>query len=108
MPENFDAFGEVLPARGVNDADASRTPSAVLRQIGQVIFWALVVAIVLARIFYFTIRCFNPAMPKPRKPKPRDRVSVRFFIRKCLAIIEHLFESTGRRHRDASRHFQPP
>ena len=54
VPENFDAFGEVLPARSDNDADVSRTSSAVLRQIGQVIFWALVVAIVLARIFYFT------------------------------------------------------
>jgi hypothetical protein len=67
VPENFDAFGEVLPARGVNDADASRTPSAVLRQIGQVIFWALVVAIVLARIFYFTDPVFQPGNAQTTK-----------------------------------------
>lgn len=54
VPENFDAFGEVLPARGVKDAEASRMSSVVLRRTGQIIFWALVVAIVSARVFYFT------------------------------------------------------
>lgn len=59
VPKNFDAFGEVLPVRGVNGAGVSRTSSAVLRQIGQVIFWGLVVAIVLARVFYFTDPVFQ-------------------------------------------------
>lgn len=61
MPENFDAFGEVLPARSVKDGDASGPSSAALRRAGQVIFWSLVVAIVLARTFYFTEPVFRPS-----------------------------------------------
>jgi hypothetical protein len=61
VPENFDAFGEVLPARGVKDGGASGPSSAARRRAGQIIFWLLVVAIVLARIFYFTEPVFRPS-----------------------------------------------
>lgn len=52
--ENFDAYGERLPDSLRSTIEVSESRSAALSRIGQGIFWALVVVIVLARVFYFT------------------------------------------------------
>ena len=54
MVENFDAYVERLPDSLRSTLEVSESRSAALRRIGQGIFWALVVVIVLARVFYFT------------------------------------------------------
>jgi hypothetical protein len=52
--ENFDAYGERLPNGAHGPAEVTKSRSAVFARIGQGVFWAVVIAIVLARLFYFS------------------------------------------------------
>ena len=54
MVENFDAYGERLPDSAVSTVEVAKSRSAAFARIGQGIFWAVVIAIVLARLFYFS------------------------------------------------------
>jgi hypothetical protein len=51
--ENFDAYGDRLPDSIRSTIELPESRSAALSRIGQGIFWALVVVIVLTRVFYF-------------------------------------------------------
>lgn len=57
MVENFDAYGERLPDGARSDVGKSR--SAVFARIGQGIFWAVVIVVVLARLFFFSDPVFE-------------------------------------------------
>jgi hypothetical protein len=51
MVESFDAYGERLPDVRDRKMEAPESKSTPLGRIGQYALWALIVAVVLARIF---------------------------------------------------------
>jgi len=52
--DNFDAYGERLPDSACSPIEVAKSRSVVLSRIGQSIFWAVVIFIVLARLFYYS------------------------------------------------------
>lgn len=54
MAENFDAYGERLSNGAHGPVEAEKSRSVAFARIGQGVFWAVVVVIVLARLLYFS------------------------------------------------------
>jgi hypothetical protein len=52
LTEEFDAFGEVMPAVR-SEREARNAVSGILGRIGRCVFWLLVVTIVAARIAFY-------------------------------------------------------
>lgn len=67
MVEHFDAFGERLPddvhrtleVSGAKSAEILGERFAAFARIGQGVFWVVVIAIVLARLFYSSVPLFE-------------------------------------------------
>jgi hypothetical protein len=51
---SFDAYGERLADSAHGTIEVAKSRSTALSRIGQGIFWAVVIVIVLARLFYFS------------------------------------------------------
>lgn len=50
--EKFDAYGDRLPNQAPGPIGHAQTRSTALSRIGQTIFWAVVIAVVLARVLH--------------------------------------------------------
>jgi hypothetical protein len=54
LAEKFDPYGELLPDEAGRKAHAGKAGSVLLSRVGQVVFWALAIAVVGVRIYYFS------------------------------------------------------
>jgi hypothetical protein len=56
LAEKFDPYGELLPDEAGRKAYAGtgKAGSVLLSRVGQVVFWALAIAVVGVRIYYFS------------------------------------------------------
>jgi len=70
--EKFDAYGDRLPNQARGPIGHAQARSTVLSRIGQAIFWAVVIAVVLARVLYSPA---NPAFQNHDTPGPASTVA---------------------------------
>ena len=54
LAEKFDPYGELLPDDAGGKAYVTKATSVLLSRVGQLVFWALAIAIVCVRIRYFS------------------------------------------------------
>jgi hypothetical protein len=54
LAEKFDPYGELLPDDAGGKAYVTKATSVLLSRVGQLVFWALAIAIVCVRIQYFS------------------------------------------------------
>jgi hypothetical protein len=54
LAEKFDPYGELLPDDAGGKGHVGKATSVLLSRVGQLVFWALAIAIVCVRIRYFS------------------------------------------------------
>jgi hypothetical protein len=54
LADKFDPYGELLPGDSGDKGYVTKAGSVLLSRVGQLVFWALAIAIVCVRIRYFS------------------------------------------------------